>query len=307
MADNETCKRCQEKIISDGGNVICGNCSGEFHIACSGLSERTWRAKSQAKKAEWHCSYCRDRIRSNSVNSAEGEGLPEELRLGFSRMTETLERLIQAKMEKFEQIFGKWETKIEKLTESMGLIENELKLVKSDLIQQEKVQLEMKNNIEQLKIENEELKYAANANKIEITGLCVNEISYEEQVRKLLKVLHVEDIETNVKSINKINRNTDSKIIVEIRDSNVKQKILKQSKIIRPKLSLFDNTLPDKSIYINHCMTPYFKKIYYEAKQMKLLKNYKFLWVTEAGIFIKKTENGKTIKLNSLSKLDEIK
>jgi FtsZ-binding cell division protein ZapB len=228
------------------------------------------------------------------------------MRVGFSKMTVALERMLQEKM---DGLFERWEAKLDSFKEVIHRLENEVKQIKHDQQQYEHSQIEMKADIERLKVENEELKYAANSNKLEITGLiCENDnaVTLEESVHKLLNVLQVSDVQGNVTVIGKVDGKHGSKVLLECENTRQKNKILKQAKLIRPKMSLINDRMPDRAIYLNHCMTPYFKKIYYEAKQKKLLKGYKFLWITNSGIFIKKSENTKAIKINCLTKLDEL-
>lgn len=56
----------------------------------------------------------------------------------------------------------------------------------------------------------------------------------------------------------------------------------------------------DTPVFINESLTPHYKKVFFEAKKIKAQKNYVFLWVTVGKILLKTSQNGRSLKINSV-------
>lgn len=57
---NVPCFDCGLCVGSDDDCMVCSECLSSYHIGtCSGISERTFRAKSDATKKQWRCPTCR--------------------------------------------------------------------------------------------------------------------------------------------------------------------------------------------------------------------------------------------------------
>lgn len=61
------CFDCGLSVGSDDDCMVCSECLSSYHIGtCSGISERTFKAKSGATKKQWRCPTCRG-VRAKKV------------------------------------------------------------------------------------------------------------------------------------------------------------------------------------------------------------------------------------------------
>lgn len=63
---------------------------------------------------------------------------------------------------------------------------------------------------------------------------------------------------------------------------------------------------PPLQVFVNEYLTPYMKRLFYEAKKIKGDKNYKYLWVKNGQILLKKTTECRPMRLISLDDLAKI-
>ena len=58
-------------------------------------------------------------------------------------------------------------------------------------------------------------------------------------------------------------------------------------------------TFRDKTIYINEHLTPNNKHLFALAKQKKIAANYKYLWMRNGRVLIRKADNSEIINIDS--------
>lgn len=80
-------------------------------------------------------------------------------------------------------------------------------------------------------------------------------------------------------------------IVVRLQQQSAKEMVLAKRRVKR-NFSTSDIGLAGATgaIYVNEALTPYFKKVYYEANKLKKSQRIKFLWVRNGSIFIRKAE-----------------
>lgn len=68
------CGKCNERMPPGGDFVSCSGCNKGFHYKCSGISERTNKAKSAEAKKKWRCPhFCRGDASSSADDSPQSK------------------------------------------------------------------------------------------------------------------------------------------------------------------------------------------------------------------------------------------
>lgn len=168
--------------------------------------------------------------------------------------------------------------------------------------------------------------YTENVINITLIKLLTNNVSIssisftknenvEEIIKATANVLNVDIRKENIQSAYrcKMNKNNDSKIIVSFNNNDVKYVFLNKTKALQLKKqplksNQIHSSLPDGIIYINHELTPLFRKIFWLAKQFANIYGWKYVWNNSNGIYLRKNEGEAAMKLQSISdllKLDE--
>ncbi|KAL1448489.1 hypothetical protein WDU94_002723 [Cyamophila willieti] len=170
----------------------------------------------------------------------------------------------------------------------------------------------MSRKVESMEIKMEEMEQRGNANKLEIIGVppkydCV---SYTEEIFKAFRVDHLANPAdyTVEKVIKQGNKEEPKSLVVSLPDKSSRDKILEKIKSTKPVVNTHDicnmgNPVP---VYINEMLSPYLKKLFFEAKKIKNDKKYSYLWIKNGQILLKKAEDSKVMRLQSMADLAKI-
>ncbi|XP_008486535.1 uncharacterized protein LOC103523252 [Diaphorina citri] len=153
-----------------------------------------------------------------------------------------------------------------------------------------------------------------NKNKLEITGVPqnVDYVAYTEKIFEKIKVNQVvkkEEYHVEKITVKKPNSPPQVKsLVVTLKNNQIRDSVLETLKRDKPRMSTADfiNQQPALPIFINEYLSPYLKKLFYEAKKIKGDKNYEYLWVKNGQILLKKTAGGKVMRLTSMEDLGKI-
>ncbi|KAL1446268.1 hypothetical protein WDU94_008929 [Cyamophila willieti] len=142
--------------------------------------------------------------------------------------------------------------------------------------------------------------------KIEISGIKDKTVNKDEITKKIIDKLENRAGEIQYKS-EKLTREGEhgkTSIVVEFKSQEMRNLVLTKIKEMR-LYSRLDDVLPNNgsNVYINEALSPYLKKLLFEAGKIKKEKKYAFLWVKDGRILLKKAENGKTMRLECLDDL----
>ncbi|KAF0706991.1 Reverse transcriptase domain-containing protein, partial [Aphis craccivora] len=120
----------------------------------------------------------------------------------------------------------------------------------------------------------------------------------------IIKVnLHKNDIVSNYR-LKKIDK-SDGKIIVKFNSKTIKESFLNGVKSLaiskQPlKSNQIHNSFPDKIVYVNHELSPMFRKIFWLTKQLSKEYNWKYVWANSNGVYLRKTDGDVPIKIQSI-------
>jgi hypothetical protein len=272
-----------------------------FGNTCSGLSERTWRAKSVAEKEVWLCKSCRQ-VRGSRLNSAEE--VTGDVQWGLTQIKATLENMFT---KQFENINDKLDKTLQQLQNATKEIE-QLKLINRELKEENK---ELKERADQMEIEIHHLaQYSRNRN-IELHGIPEQQgEKIEEIVIQVGKKLQVDfnnsDFVAHRIGMNNHRKNIPRPIIVQFDKRKIRDNILKNGK--QSKLSTKDINMQfmDNPLYVNENLSPYFKKLFHQAKQLKTSHGFRYIWIANSKILVKKQEGSKPVCIGSEKDLKKI-
>lgn len=182
----------------------------------------------------------------------------------------------------------------------------------------DKLKLDNKRNLEEIK----ELKQNIKKNgktfsekKLEIHGIPYNQNEDLEDIIVKIGVnfdlnLKKEDIDEafriqknkNYKSSN----NNDTPVMVTFLRKKDRESFLS----MRRRRSIFTDEVnihgKRSQIFINEHLTKESKELLWKAKKIKTEKNFKFLWIKNGNILLRKTENSEVIKINAEEDLEKL-
>lgn len=155
------CGNCDNKLGNQGDWAKCGNCNAKFDYNCAGLTQRTWKAKSDAEREKWRCKKCRkprtlseksekDQKDQGKLNADEEEEVESDNgdNEGASQIKKKTDEKTQSE-ENPEQSTGlearmiRMEAKIDKMITAYDTLQNVIKTL--DFVSQEQQDLKKEN------------------------------------------------------------------------------------------------------------------------------------------------------------------
>lgn len=126
--DDASCFDCDEPIPSSDDLLVCNECLCCFHLGdCSGVSERTYKSRSDAVRKQWRCPFCRG-VKNKKV-AAPTVVLTAELAQTVKSLKETvngLEKSVQLMSDKYDSVLAhlnKHEAEIKNIKERVQSVE----------------------------------------------------------------------------------------------------------------------------------------------------------------------------------------
>uniref|UniRef100_A0A8D9DTN4 PHD-type domain-containing protein n=1 Tax=Cacopsylla melanoneura TaxID=428564 RepID=A0A8D9DTN4_9HEMI len=253
---------------------------------------------------------------SELFESSQEDGKVKDKKYGDTKTLENLFEKFEVKLwKKMDKKFSDMEEcleftsgKIDEFSKTMKEIQKKLVMVEieNEKIKQENVELKTKVKSLEVGVEaNAQL--LSNSNKVEISGLPVSTVNAKDVVAKVLEKANGEKIEESGYEIEIKKQEKQTNVIVEFESKIQRDKLIKKKKAERTfKLGEIMNSSDDSLVYMNECLTPYYTKLFMEAKKIKRDKNYAFIWVRDGKILLKKTEQSKPMRLVCMEDLGKI-
>lgn len=265
------CDICNKTVHDDHQALLCDKCNIWKHRECLSMSQRAYTKLSKSTDI-WWCNTC-DNTRDAPNNSQAASQAKKNYTLAD----------VMAKLEemdeKYKSLFSKYNEQVrvnEKLQEELSQIKQQLN---------RNAQKDLKNN------------------------LLVQGVPYKDHenipaiINKIGTYLDVPiDSKFTAFRLGKDNdKNNAIKVIFE--DESTKIKLLKSKKKFEIKSTDLGFTR-DNKIFLNHELTRTNLDIYMAARAFKKDRNYKFLWIGDGNIFLRKDEHSKVLLIKEKSQLE---
>lgn len=328
------CGTCAKALPTDGDFATCGICKRGYHFSpCSTVSDSSWRSMGPERKAAWKCPGCREPSpaakpatsksgdqgtpKSNSLSGGENSSKEDKILCQLGALTKQFAGLEASLKKKFDDKIGELEksltfygNQIDEMTQTIKRLEQKHVLFEKRLKTQEEENKELKCKVRQLEIIVHQSEQRNHSTKLEISGFKEVDVDENLFVQKLLERTGYTsgNIQFRVDKIvkpPKDNQAGNNSLVVQFRNEEVRNDVLtkvKEGKLYSKMGDVMhsNSTLP---LFFNEYLTPYYKKLFYEAKKLKMDKNYAYLWVKHGKILLKKKKES---KIETLASMDDL-
>lgn len=300
------CPKCDDDVL---GEVYCGHCDKNLHFACAGLKEVSYKRMNQEKKAVWRCPVCRSDALP-SVPGALGVSAGNSP-LDFSLvdvMTEIrglrnfMETEFSSLKLKVTELSKKWEN----LDPRLCAIEERISTNEDRIASLCNVPMDVsvaKERIDVLVKENNERDQFCRLNNVEISGI---PLAKKENLFSILKSISAKIsfdlLPTDVDTIHRVRRfisavkNNDPPrppaIVVRFAQRLRKDSFLAAA---RAHCKLYTTDIgfngAATNVFLSHHLTPTNKLLLQQAKALKREHDFKYLWIQDCKILMRKNDD----------------
>lgn len=268
--EEEICDICNKIVTDEDDGLFCERCSIWKHRTCLGISKKTYQKVSKSKQP-WYCSG------SKCTTFTGGQNKDQQ-----PKRVLTLEDVME-KLESMDQKYSSLLIRYNEQVEINQRLQHEIREIKSQLNKRE--QQELKNNLIIQGIPNKE-----------------NE-NVEDIIKKIGHKLEI-PVEGKFKAyrIGKDHTKKISAIKVIFDEHNTKARWLKSKKKVHLNTSELGYNTSNK-VYLNHDLTKANLELYKAARNFKNENAYKFLWIANGNILLRKDESSKVVLLETTEQL----
>lgn len=304
-----SCKICNKNVSSRQSGMKCGKCSMTFHSACARINEDQLN-QILSNAMVWYCEKCRSENLNSSVITTDDDVSGATLNYITKKDMQSLINTVK------NEILSELNTKFTTLLDSVNFCSNKITDFEANLKRvNEKLKL-----IDTYKEENDNLKIKINdlnkkicdmedysrRNNVEIQG--VPEVRGEnvvEIVDKIGKNIGVNCELSQIDACHRVpsrNKERPKSIIVKFNSRLVKQNFVAAARVKRGSVTtskLGYTSAPDTPIYVTDHLTPMKKDLLFKTKKFCRDNDFKYVWVNDSKILIRKADNSRIIVIHN--------
>lgn len=301
----------------------CNTCKQAFHPKCVGSREEKFRKLSKEVKEKWRCIRCSNNTEGNNQQRSSSP-LPDEGKqvtlLEFMSEIDKKLDLIRNENSVFrkeisDQLSGVTTAlefnsdAIRALTEKNEHLEKEVCSLKKTLSQALQENKDLKHKVENLTTEIIDLQQYSRRTNIELCEFPeVPNENLNEVGENILKKLEVENTCT-ITAIHRLPSRNPAKtkpIVIQFQSKTARDICLQAAKKKKLQASDIKPDFKATPVYFNEHLCRAIKSVYFEARKFKKNNNYKFCWVRDSKIYLRKNDDSNAIKVRSVSDLPNV-
>lgn len=315
-----SCGICTGTISSKKPGLLCsGTCDKYYHGKCVSLNkDEIFRfAKPDA---HWFCSDCRSSVRRSTRMSVIGVPAGDVAEDDVVDSSDSLRILMDLRNE-LKALHNKYDNILESVnfcSNQITSFESTLKNFDIKLTALEKISQEnqiLKTQVSQLSSRLESAEQQIRSNNIEINGVPEKEnenlLLILERIGEHISKSITPTIVDHVYRASKFSSNQPKSIIVKFTSRKEKDEILAAAKLKRlncrnPSGPGFGIENVSKNLFINEHLTSFTKSLLRNAKSAARSRNYKYVWVRNNAVFVRKDDRAKAVRILSDNDLNKI-
>nr|XP_042912277.1 uncharacterized protein LOC110282482 [Parasteatoda tepidariorum] len=299
------CKACTEPILEDSDGFTCkGECNSVFHFHCGGFTERDFRRLTVDKKQEWTCVQCsKTQENPTKIKSATSPDILEDI----LQQNKDLKELITNRFNDLTRSIKFSSEIIQELKNSITELQNANKTLQAKNEQLTRENAEIKKEMNELIEAVIELKQYSRRSNFEINNSpeCENE-DIQQAISQIDNVANT-NISENLITAHRVpsfNKDKPKPIIVQVKSKSVRDELLKKLRNRKLSTCEVNSRFTEMPVYFNEHLTPELKHLFYLSRKAKSEKGFKFCWVRDGKIFLRKDESSKIIRVKSSQDLN---
>lgn len=303
------CGICLKPLLTKHVKLQCDECKFEFHAQCCKMSKVDVDCL-VSEGLPWRCNPCAAERRKSMVFESQAQSGNLTLEDIMSILRE-----IKAEMrETIKEFNSSYEVLNEKLEANTELLKKQSEELRSYIDETTRLREEncvLKKKIIDLEVRLEDSEQYSRGNCLELHGIpeepneCVIDI-----VKNIGQALELNINDSMVDNCHRLGKRGDASgpagIIVKFVRKLDAEEVLRKRRIKRNLSTSHLGLSLDRPVYINESLCPARRRLYSLARAAKREKGYKYLWLRNGKIFLRKEENAPICYIKSQTDLDKL-
>lgn len=304
-----SCKVCLALIKGKQFKVQCRDCAQDYHGKCVNIGQADVDFLVE-QGTGWRCDPCNKKRRASMrLEYTEGGLTLETIMATLKEMREEQKSSTAEFNKSYDLLYSTIEENTKTLKDGMGKIEGYIKEI--DRLNAENT--ELKTEVRDLKIRIDDMENYSRRNCMEIQGIPEEEEEkVEDIVKSVGKALSVKIDSGMIDACHRIGKKTPGRdqprgIIVKFVRRTDKEKLMnarRQKKRDFSTRHLGMNT--DTPVYLNDSLSPARRKLLAQARIKRRNLGYKYIWMRNGNIMLRKEEGSRVVEVRTLADLGEL-
>lgn len=295
--------------------IACTSCSKNFYFKCASFTDVNFSKLSKETRSKWRCSNCKNVKKVSLSDTSDFENMKKEL-LREIRDAISLElKELKTDVMELRRSVDMFSSKIDEYNVIM-------EKCKTDNVKILKENQYLKGKVAEIETQLFEIQQYSRANNLEIHGIPVTKNEDIFGVLKdVAKCLKVDDDVSKIDIAHRlpVGGGKEPPIIVKFTNRTVKNNWLSSYKNVNKEIKQDPNQsykqlqtthvnrhLRSGPVFINENLSPYYRNLFYHTKQFAKEHKFKYAWIKNGKIFIRKEENSRPIRIFALTDLGRI-
>lgn len=321
MVNNNNCASCKQIVKRSAPGLQCaGDCRKYFHATCGNVTKDVLSSVS-SQTIDWFCSSCKNKKRQSIVVlDSTPLATPTTPHIESNSLNNFM-LSIKADINEFKKQQSEMLSAITFISNSYDDINLKLANLDKQCEKMDAIALEnttLKKLLYEQSVRITSLEQAPLMNCVEINGIPDhNDIQPTEAVATISKAIDFDFDANDIEYCRRTRyapKNKPKNIIVCFKDqmkkdtfiSAKKNKSISTTLFIQHQQGTSSNSNIGTKIFINEMLCPANKKLLFETKAFARNNGFKFVWVRDGLIYIRKTENQKFYCVRDVADLSKI-
>lgn len=261
-----------------------------------------------------------EQLTSSLIRNIIEDTMAKELNDFMSKFTTSITSLMNNELKLIKDDISEFKVSLNFISDQVDELVRDRKSDSQMIVELKNENSAMKSTINDLQAQVNYLEQQARANNVELQ--CVPEKSNENLINIISNLSNA--VNCNIKAdeiancsrIAKINRNNDRprSIVIQLASPRVRDRLLaacisfnKSNPNRKLNTSHLGLTGPEKPVFINEHLSPANKALHASARLRAKERGYKFVWIKNGKIFVKKDENSDLRLIKNTGSLEHIK
>lgn len=316
------CGGCGKFLPITGTDIItCSKCDSQYHRECGRL------ARSNKAPREWVCPACSSKkSRTQQTVSEDNTSLTQSSPVGPG-ILEAIESAVARQFEKFEKKFAdlsrdlallrEFGERVAVLSSVCEGLQTEINSGKDQYLKLEDENRALRSTVQDLSTRLGLVEQQSRQNNIEITGLPENRsenlITTVMQLNNIVSSgINESDIESVVRT-RKADKNSNRPRAVVVKLNSIKVKDTLLASVVKFNKTNKDGKLNSKHlgyggtvspVFVSEHLSPANKVLHAETRKIAREKGFKFIWVRDGKILVRKHEGAPAKQIRNLDSLN---